>query len=99
MGPCSGDGSRRNHVSVESVQKEREVVLTDMVCPPPSFTAGAVLATNLEKIKNSGVTVHAPRRAVSAFHVPDDFLAWFSESPLLTSALIRRCSEVQVSIS
>ena len=73
--PCSGDGSRGNHVSVESVQKEREVVLTDMVCPPPSFTAGAVLATNLEKIKKSGVTVHAPRRAVSAFHVPDDFLA------------------------
>ena len=63
MGPCSGDGSRGNHVSVESVQKEREVVLTDMVCPPP------------EKIKKSGVTVHAPRRAVSAFHVPDDFLA------------------------
>ena len=73
--PCSGDGSRGNHVSVESVQKEREVVLTDMVCPPPSFTAGAVLATNLEKIKKSGVTVHAPRRAVSAFHVPDDLLA------------------------
>ena len=75
MGPCSGDGSRGNHVSVESVQKEREVVLTDMVCPPPSFTAGAVLATNLEEIKKSGVTVHAPCRAVSVFHVPDDFLA------------------------
>ena len=26
-------------------------------------------------------------------------LAWFSESPLLTSALIRRCWEVQVSTS
>ena len=75
MGPCSGDGSRGNHVSVESVQKEREVGLTDVVCPPPGFTAGAVLATNLEKIKKSGVTVHAPCRAVSAFHVPDDFLA------------------------
>ena len=43
MGPCSGDGSRGNHVSVESVQKEREVGLTDVVCPPPGFTAGTVL--------------------------------------------------------
>ena len=42
MGPCSGDGSRGNHVSVESVQKEREVGLTDVVCPPPGFTAGTV---------------------------------------------------------
>ena len=75
MGPCSGDGSRGNHVSVESVQKEREVGLTDVVCPPPGFTAGAVLATNLENIKNSGVTVHGPREAVSAFDVPDDLLA------------------------
>ena len=73
--PCSGDGIRGNHASAASAQKEREVVLTDMVCPPPSSTAGAVLATNLEKIKKSGVTVHAPRRAVSAFHVPDDLLA------------------------
>ena len=73
--PCSCDGSRGSHASAASAQKEREVVLTDMVCPPPSSTAGAVLATNLEKIKNSGVTVHGPRRAVSAFHVPDDLLA------------------------
>ena len=53
----------------------REVVLTDMVYPPPSSTAGAVLATNLEKIKQSGVTVHGPREAVSVFHVFDDLLA------------------------
>ena len=68
MGPCSGDGSRGNHVSVESVQKEREVVLTDMVCPPPSSTAGAVLATNLEKIKKIGRD--GPRPAPSGFRVP-----------------------------
>ena len=73
--PCSGDGIRSNHASVASAQKEREAVLTDMVCPPPGSIAGALLATNLEKIKKSGVTVHAPCRAVSAFHVPDDFLA------------------------
>ena len=73
--PCSCDGSRGNHASVASAQKEREVVLTDMVCPPPGSIAGALLATNLEKIKNSGVKVHGPREAVSAFDVPDDLLA------------------------
>ena len=73
--PCSSDGIRSNHASVASAQKEREAVLTDMVCPPPSSTAGALLATNLEKIKESGVTVHGPREAVSAFDVPDDLLA------------------------
>ena len=72
---CLGDGILGNHASAASAQKEREVVLTDMVCPPPGSTAGAVLATNLEKIKHSGVTVHGPREAVSAFHVPDDLLA------------------------
>ena len=95
--PFSSDGIRSNHASVAPAQKEREAVLTDMVCPPSGSIAGALLATNLEKIKKSGVTVHAPCRAVSAFHVPDDFLAWFSESPLLTSAFIRICSEVEVS--
>ena len=73
--PCSGDGIRCNHASVASAQKEREAVLTDMVCPPPGSIAGALLATNLEKIKESGVTVHGPREAVSAFDVPDDLLA------------------------
>ena len=73
--PCSSDGIRSNHASVASAQKEREAVLTDMVCPPPGSIAGALLATNLEKIKESGVTVHGPREAVSAFHVPDDLLA------------------------
>ena len=73
--PCSSDGIRSNHASVAPAQKERVAVLTDMVCPPPSSTAGAQLATNLEKIKESGVTVHGPREAVSAFDVPDDLLA------------------------
>ena len=43
--PCSSDGIRSNHASVAPAQKERVAVLTDMVCPPPSSTAGALLAT------------------------------------------------------
>ena len=73
--PCSSDGIRSNHASVAPAQKERVAVLTDMVCPPPGSIAGALLATNIDRIKHSGVTVHGPREAVSAFDVPDDLLA------------------------
>ena len=73
--PCSGDGIRGTQASATSVQQQRVVVLTDMVSPPPSSIAGAELATNLMKIKQSGVTVHGPRQGVSAFRVPGDLLA------------------------
>ena len=55
--PCSGDGIRGTQASATSAQQQRVVVLTDMVSPPPSSIAGAELATNLMKIKQSGVTV------------------------------------------
>ena len=72
---CSGDGIRGAQASATSAQQQRVVVLTDMVSPPPSSTAGAELATNLMKIKQSGVTVHGPRQKVSAFLVPGDLLS------------------------
>ena len=72
---CSGDGIRGTQASATSAQQQRVVVLTDMVSPPPSSTAGAELATNLMKIKQSGVTVHGPRQKVSAFLVPGDLLS------------------------
>ena len=55
--PCSGDGIRGTQASATSAQQQRVVVLTDMVSPPPSSIAGADLATNLMKFKQSGVTV------------------------------------------
>ena len=54
---CSGDGIRGTQASATSAQQQRVVVLTDMVSPPPSSIAGADLATNLMKFKQSGVTV------------------------------------------
>ena len=54
---ASGDGIRGTQASATSAQQQRMVVLTDMVSPPPSSIAGADLATNLMKFKQSGVTV------------------------------------------